>query len=275
MSTTEVTPNVATPPATEVTVNNSAAEINAAIAAAKQEAAAVPAPTTTTTTETPATPQSVTLKKEGDAYYVKLETGEEFKGTPEEILVKLGEAKVNTKKWADEQVKKATTPPPTPATPAPTVEVDPAEEFILDTVAKGIGLNSAAELKAMIQRTQQAEQQQQEQRVAMEFHRMAPDFPATKEASDAVLEYCATNGINPTPGGLKAAHLACVSEGKYKPLTAEQINAKTTGIRPAPAPVVTSTASTVNSQNDFSHINVNSSMKEINAAIAAAKAAGR
>jgi hypothetical protein len=161
------------------------------------------------------------------------------------VIVELGKAQVNTKKWGSDLKQKLETP----ATPTPTApEVDPAEQFIAETVAKSLGFASAEDMKAFVGNSRQEAVASREQRLALEFHRLAPEFPATPDATQAVLKYAAENGmiqvdangviVSGTPQALRAAHLACVAEKKYIPLTQEQMAAQQVTKPATPAPII-------------------------------------
>jgi hypothetical protein len=125
-------------------------------------------------------------------------------------------------------------------------------------------------MAAFVSESRQDSQAAKEQAIAREFHRLAPDFPATPEAGNAVLKYAQENGIALTPKGLKAAHLACVAEGIYKPLsTAEVASRGPQNLRPAPVVTPSGSSETVTDETP----NVNWTWDQIKAYEARLKAA--
>lgn len=279
MATATVTP--------EITVNNTPAEINAAIVAAT--------PTVTPAVETPAvptvetTPPPFTVTQDGGKFKAQLATGEVFEGASDrEVLDKVLASKVNTTLWAkgkaqlpDDDTLRALRPDlfVAPTAVAPKVEtaatVDPAQDFLMDTVAKGLGLKDANELKAFVGGIRQSDAQQQTNRVVLDFQRQAPDFPNTNEAFDKLGKFMDEAGIPLTAKGMVAAHLACKATNVYQPLTPEQVKATTTGVVrtavPVATPVVTSSAPSTGADDPMTY-DINTPMEKINAAIAAAKA---
>jgi hypothetical protein len=250
MATPTVTPELNQPSTSTPDINQSADALRAAALATPQTPEAPPAPAAdpapSPAAPTPVQADGVTYTKQADgSYHIKLATGEEFKGTADDVVVAMGKAQISTKEWGKgfkEQLEAKNNPQPQ----AP--EVDPAEQFIAETVAKSLGFASAEDMKAFVGNSRQEAVASREQRLALEFHRLAPEFPATPDATQAVLKYAAENGmiqvdangviVSGTPQALRAAHLACVAEKKYIPLTQEQMAAQQVTKPATPAPII-------------------------------------
>jgi hypothetical protein len=267
MSTPAVTP---TPE--QITVNTPIEQINAAIDAVKNAPAATPEVTPAAAEPTPYT---VTKNPDGTVAVKVLEA--EWKGKPEEIIEKLAKGVYDNKTWGkglEDQLKKAA-PTPTPAveTPAATTtpEVDPVQQYMMDTLAVGLGFKDAAEMKAFVGESRQDGGTRKAQQVAHEFHRLCPDFPATPEAEAAIIKVLEEENVLPTPQNLRRVHLQLVADKAYVPLSQDQITAKTQNGRPAPVVVASSSPVTPT----VKEITVNSSWDEINRAIQEARTAGR
>ena len=188
MSTTPVTPSVPAPvPAEQVNVNMPKEQI----------AAAVPTPTPAPATPIPAAPAEptpenpVVTKDLGNGQFeVKYITGETFKGTAAEILQKQGQSNYNTHQWAKSEIAKAKEPP-APVPPAPKVFATPEEEatanYVTELQAKALGFTNVDEYKAALGRIQQNTEQFAGQNLSLQFAAAAPEFNATPENSEKLL----------------------------------------------------------------------------------------
>lgn len=262
--------------APEITVNNTPAEINAAITAAQTPA--VPVVEAPVTPVTPAADQPYTLTKSDTGVEIKYKTGEVFKGKDEsEAYANALANAVKTTEYARELKTKLETPavPVVPVTPTPAPEVDPAKQYIAGILAEALGI-PLEEVKVFIEGQKASQAAQSTNNVVLQFMQKNQDFPNTPQAFDVVGKYMDEAGIPLSPKGMSAAYVACVREGLLTPLTKEQIAATIGGVPkaivPTPTPIVVPT-----SQGGTSHhaqITVNNTMDEINAAIAAAKLAG-
>lgn len=173
--------------------------------------------------------------------HVELETGEKFDGDPLEVTTKLAEAQVNTKRWGQEWKSKAETPPtptvtPT-ATPAPTAEEKQLQDYLASQLAASLNLKPE-ELKSLptvLATHQQAVVEWRRNNAMLSFQSKHPEFPNSDEASEKLVERAekdfqvdidALALANPEQAAavLSAAHLACVNDGTYKPLSSQQIN---------------------------------------------------
>lgn len=194
------------------------------------------------------------IKTLGDGKILaRLETGEVFEGDPIEVTTKLAEAHVSTKRWGQgfktelDALKAAPpAPPPPPPTPAEANEQQ-LQAYLLEQTAKALGYDSAAEYKADIARVKSTTDEVNNQLVASQFLAQCQDFPNTQPAIDAIAAKIDENGWDFTPQSMIAAHALCTREGKYQPLSQEQITAQwSQGLqnsnRPTPPPVLRSSS---------------------------------
>lgn len=242
MSTTPVTPvtPVAPVPAAEVNVNMTREQI----AAATPSPAATPAAPVIPAVVAP-TPENpvVTTDLGNGQFEVKYLTGETFKGSAAEILQKQGQAHVNTKNWAKQQ----TQTPPAPVVPPPSKFATPEEEatanYVTELQAKALGFNSASEYKQALNRVQQNTEQFAGQNLSIQFAAAAPEFNATQENSDKLLQTVDDLGLTQQfIGGdtgqqlkiLRAAHAYALQTKVYEPKPATTV----APVTPAPPPPI-------------------------------------
>jgi hypothetical protein len=236
---------VAPTPATEVNVNMTREQIAAATPTPVAPVTPAAAPIPAATAPTPENPVVTTDLGNGQ-FEVKYLTGETFKGTATEILQKQGQAHVNTKNWARNQVQPTT--PPAPPVPPPSKFSTPEEEatakYVTDLQAKFLGFNSAEEYQQALGRVQQNTDQFAGQNLSIQFAASAPEFNATQENSDKLLNTIDSLGLTQqfvagdTPQQLKilqAAHAYALHMKVYdaKPVAT---NIPTPPVPPPPIP---------------------------------------
>lgn len=241
---TPVVPATPTPvPADQVNVNMTREQIAAATPSAPAPAAPAAPVVTAPTPENPV----VTTDLGNGQFEVKYLTGETFKGTATEILQKQGQAHVNTKNWAKQQVQNQPAPP-TPPTPPPSKFATPEEEatakYVLELQAKGLGYDSVDQYKADLSRIQHNTEQFAGQNLSIQFAAAAPEFNATQENSDKLLQTVEDLGLTPSfvSGDtqqqlkiLRAAHAYALKEKIYDPRPATAAPTPTP-IPPPPIP---------------------------------------
>lgn len=209
--------------------------------------------------------QKIAIQENADgSVHMKLSTGEEFTGTPLEVSRKIAESKVDTTLYAKDLKSKldarVEAPPATPQIQGESAEVLAGREFLANETAKYLGFADANALKDAVSQMGKVTQVSQGERAAQQFHGQNPDFPATNEASDALLGVIAkanANGANLSaynPEHLTMAHATCVRLGLYKPLTQQEIAASRGGQQatsiPNPPPMVQSGAPQIAVESD-------------------------
>jgi len=176
----------------------------------------------------PATPAQPTVTEiDGIKYgknaegklFAELPTGAKYLGDNEQQLaINIAKGKVE----ADRTIQSLKQPPPQEL-PALAPEIAQAREYLLNETAAALGFSSGQELKQYVGVTGQITQQQMNEQIATGFQNLCPDFPETEQNIDALLGIQEQYGFPQTPQGLRAAHLIAVQEGKYQPLTQDQI----------------------------------------------------
>ena len=184
----------------EITINNTAAEIRAAMDA---QAAAEVQPVESVPAETPSVPSSPEWGQMAEnpdgTYQVTLATGEVFKGTAREVIAKQAEAQYNTKRWGLDWKQKAESAQPQQTDPslAPS-GIDPAiEAEQLRQYQRQLGLEAfSASLGVPIEQVPQVLQQHQQAQAAwqinsnyMDFVTACHDFQETPENNAALMSY--------------------------------------------------------------------------------------
>ena len=172
-------------------------------------------------------------KLEDGKVEIKYETGETFIGDPMEVMNKMGEAHVSTKKWAqnikaeNENLKNQQLNPPPPPPAAPAVNSDEAalQSYLLEQHAKALGYSNASEYQADVRQIKATSEQTANNQVAESFMLACPEFPSTDDAVNKLTGKIDQMGWQYNQQSLMAAHLMCVREKAYEPLTPEQINA--------------------------------------------------
>ncbi len=194
MSTPVITAVPTPVPAAEVNVNMPKEQIAAAVPTPMPAAPVIPV----VTAPTPENPVVTTDLGNGQ-FEVKYLTGETFKGTAAEILPKMGGAHVSTKLWAKDEIAKAKLPAAPPAPPSPKVFATPEEEatanYVTELQAKALGFSNVDEYKQALGRIQQNTEQFAGQNLSLQFAAAAPEFNATPENSEKLLNTVETLGL--------------------------------------------------------------------------------
>lgn len=173
-------------------------------------------------------------KNEDGTVEIKYETGETFTGDPIEVMNKMGEAHVSTKRWAqnikaeNENLKAQHLNPPAPPPPvAPVGNPDELalQSYLLDQQAKALGFKNGDEYKQRLEYINGVTEQQANNQVAESFMLACPEFPSTPDSVDKLTKKVEDMRWDYNQQSLMAAHLMCVREGAYKPLTPEEVNA--------------------------------------------------
>lgn len=198
---------------------------------------------------------------EGGKIEVKLETGEVFTGDPLEVTAKLADSKVETRRHYEQKEADLLSRQPEPVV-QPVVEPNNQEAqwqaYILDQTAKGLGYKNADEYKAVLGKVLTATSEFSRDRATLNFQSKYPDYPNTDEAGDALVaraqkdfgvDLDSLSVANPQQASavMAAAHLSCLRDGVYKPLSAEEQNASWSDAlrqsnRPHAAPMLPSSA---------------------------------
>jgi len=167
--------------------------------------------------------------EDGKKLHVTLDDGTVFDGDPLEVTQKLAEAKENTYKWgknleAERDDLKKKIPPPTSTQPPPSAEEAQLQKYLLDQTAKGLGYKDAEEYKADLARVKSVTERQANQAVAADFIQQCPDFPNTEASIEALKSKMEKMGYDYTPQSMIAAHMLCLREEAYKPLSVADQN---------------------------------------------------
>lgn len=270
MSTPVITPATPTPvPAEQVNVNMPKEQI---AAATPSSAPAAPAAIPVAVEPTPDNPV-VTKDLGGGQFEVKYLTGETFKGTASEILAKQGQAHVSTKLWAKTEIEKAKQPPP-PPTPAPvspfaSPEEEATAKYVADLFAKQMGYDNADQLKQAQGRIQQNTEQFAGQNLSIQFAAAAPEFNATPQNNEKLLDTVETLGftpmllsgdINQQLNALRAAHAFALQNKIYEP---KPTTAPTPTPQIPPPPVPSTSPADLSTVPDDLRVDVNMSKEEI------------
>lgn len=147
---------------------------------------------------------------EDGKFQVRLNTGEIFAGTPDELVEKLAGSAANTHVYGKrlkgelEQFKQQQ-PVQQPNQPQQT-PIDPAEQMIADIAARSMGFASAAEQRQAYERINSNQLEIQGRMVANQFMSENPDFAPSDHNSRILTEVLAQNGMPETPQTLAMAH---------------------------------------------------------------------
>lgn len=170
---------------------------------------------------------------------VKLNTGEIFTGTPDELVEKLAGSAAHTHNYGRKlktELEQARQPQqPVQQTPqhAP---VDPAEQMIADIAARSMGFNNAAEQREAYQRLNAGQMEIQGRMVANQFMSENPDFAPSEHNSRMLTETLAQNGMPETPQTLAMVHQWLKVQNAY-----EHVSVQPRGNsfqRPSPPPAM-------------------------------------
>lgn len=266
MSTTPVTPATPAPiTAEQVNVNMPKEQIAAA------QPTPTPAPAAPIPVVAEPTPENPVVTKDlgGGQFEVKYLTGETFKGTAAEILPKIGQAHVSTKLWAKQQKEQ----PPVQEPPKPSLFATPEEEatakYVTELQAKALGFPNAEAYQQALGRVQQNTEQFAGQNLSIQFSAAAPEFNATPENSEKLLNTIDTLGLtsifaegttDQQLNVLRAAHAFALQNKIYEPKPAS--TAPPTPPIPPP-PIPTTGPTDLSAVPDDLKVDVNMSKEEI------------
>jgi hypothetical protein len=157
---------------------------------------------------------------EDGKFQVRLNTGEIFTGTNDELVEKLAGSAAHTHNYGRKLKTELDTfkqQPPAQQPNAPQqAPVDPAEQMIADITAKNLGFQNAAEMKAAYERINGNQMEIQGRMVANQFMAENPDFAPSEHNSRVLTEALAQNGMPETPQTLAMAHQWLKSTGSYE-----------------------------------------------------------
>ena len=135
---------------------------------------------------------------------VKLNTGEIFTGTPDELVEKLAGSAAHTHVYGKrlktqlDQFQQQQQPQ-APIQQPNQVPVDPAEQMIADIAARSMGFQNAAEQRQAYERLNASQMEIQGRMVANQFMSENPDFAPSDHNSRILTETLAQNGMPETP----------------------------------------------------------------------------
>lgn len=174
-------------------------------------------------------------KNEDGSVEVKLETGEVFTGDPLDIINKMGEQHLSTRRWSqnikaeNENLKAQRLNPPEPAVPVQPTNGNADEvalqNYLLDQQAKALGFKDGHEYKQRLNDIANVVDQSANNQVAESFMLACPEFPSTPESIEKLTAKIDQMNWQYNQQSLMAAHLMCVRENAYQPLTAQEVNA--------------------------------------------------
>jgi hypothetical protein len=176
-------------------------------------------------------------------------TGEVFRGSMEEIQSAVIKAGIETKRWGrslNAEVKQLRAQlaalqngqapgNPVPETPQPTWEQlgqlpDESSRFLVENAAKVLGYRNADELiNHQLERDQklasveQKLEQYENDKILGDFMLMAPDYPDTKQAANAIAQIIDASGLEWNADNMALAHQHAVRKGLYQALRPEEI----------------------------------------------------
>lgn len=199
-----------------------------AAAVAAEQPAAQPAPAQQPVPTPPPAPQVTEIdgikygKNAEGKYFAELPTGARYLGDSEQqVAINIAKGKVEADRTI--QTLRQPPPPPQPLIPQEPAEVIAARNYLLDELAKGVGLPDGNALRQRLDTIGQTVDMNATDQVAAGFYNLCPEFPTSEQNIETLTAIASANGFPETPQGLRAAHLIAVSEGKYTPLTADQI----------------------------------------------------
>lgn len=171
----------------------------------------------------PAPPALFERKDAGEGKFeVRLNTGEIFTGTPDELVEKLAGSAAHTHNYGRQlktelQSYKQQAQPASPIQAPPAV--DPAEQMIADITARNMGFGNAAEMRQAVERMNSNQMEIQGRMVANQFMSENPDFGPSEHNSRVLTEILANNGMPETPQTLAMAHGWAKAQGMYEQVT--------------------------------------------------------
>ena len=208
--------------------------------------------------QTPQQREPVEYRDNGDGTRtVKLETGETFRGTEREVILKLGKAKIESRRHYEAKQAELNARQQQPANGQPqqqpptngelqqpaTTPID-SDVWIREKFATSVGYANADEMMKEYRTTQEMLQEYRNQGIASTFLARNEDFPNSQEAIAALTKILETNGWEENADTLTNAHAIAVKQGMYRPLSTEEIRATNQGYqqppRPTPPPMIRS-----------------------------------
>lgn len=160
---------------------------------------------------------------------VTLQTGQVYRGTPDQVINELAKAQFNASRRITELGQLV--PPPSP--PAPTgPQVDPTAKALADLTAQGMGFANADEYLAELRQVQGGYQEHRNQVTAQQFLAVTPDFPKSQENADKIDATLTALGLPATVQNLQVAHHYLKGTGQYVAVSAPPVTS-----RPADMPL--------------------------------------
>lgn len=178
---------------------------------------------------------------EDGKYQVRLNTGEIFTGTSDELVEKLAGSAAHTHVYGKrlkgelEQFRQQQPAQPTVQQPN-AASIDPAEQMIADIAARSLGFANAAEQREAYQRLNAGQMEIQGRMVANQFMAENPDFAPSEHNSRILTETLQQNGMPETPQTLAMVHQWLKMQNAY-----EQVSVQPRGAafqRPQPPPAL-------------------------------------
>jgi hypothetical protein len=176
---------------------------------------------------------TVQLRDNGNGTWeLQLITGEVFKGDPQTIMRKAGEAQVSTKRWGQQQRATAQQPQmqptsqlsqqPMPDEPSQQESIaDMWADQLLQAQAKRLGFSDTPEMTSHFENLSQLGQEWQDHLMAADFLAKCQDFPNDEKSINALDQIIAENRWTPSVQSMEAAHSLAVRRGMYQPLAEE------------------------------------------------------
>jgi hypothetical protein len=146
---------------------------------------------------------------EDGKFQVRLNTGEIFAGTPDELVEKLAGSAAHTHNYGKrlkgelETFKQQQPAQPNAPQQAP---VDPAEQMIADIAARSMGFPNAQAQREAYERINASQLEIQGRMVANQFMSENPDFAPSEHNSRVLTEALQANNMPETPQTLAMAH---------------------------------------------------------------------
>lgn len=187
-----------------------------------------------------AAPQLFERSDAGDGkIQVRLNTGEVFTGTPDELVEKLAHSAAHTHVYGKQlKTKLAAYEQQQPVQQAPIQQapaVDPAEQMIADITARNMGFSNAAEMRQAYERINSSQAEIQGKIIANQFMAENPDFGPSDHNSRVLTSILADNGMPETPQTLAMAHNWAKAQGLYEQVTPQPRGQQWNRPQPPPA----------------------------------------
>src|SRR5882762_544522 len=132
-------------------------------------------------------------KNEDGSVEVTLESGEVYKGDPFDVMNKMADAQLSTKRWGqnikaeNENLKAQRLNPPEPVQQPPSngnADELALQNYLLDQQAKALGFKDGHEYKQRLNDIANVVDQSANNQVAESFMLACPEFPSTPESID-------------------------------------------------------------------------------------------